>query len=224
MQMKMVSQELIDSFQFNPDDLMPAIIQCAGTGQVLMLAYMNKESLQKSLETGETWFFSRSRQELWHKGATSGHVQKIKQILFDCDRDALLMQVEQSGVACHEGELSCFHHRISADGQQELLHRQQAAEQDLAIQLQKLMQVIETRKIYRPEGSYTSYLFNSGQDKILKKLGEEAAEVVIASKNHSREEIIYETADLWYHLLVLIAYHGIGLQDISQELSGRARE
>jgi phosphoribosyl-ATP pyrophosphohydrolase/phosphoribosyl-AMP cyclohydrolase len=224
MQMKMVSQELIDSFQFNPDDLMPAIIQCAGTGQVLMLAYMNKESLQKSLETGETWFFSRSRQELWHKGATSGHVQKIKQIFFDCDQDALLIQVEQSGVACHEGEFSCFHNNlVSVDGEQASIKDKQVTGQNLAIQLELLRQVIEKRKIERPEGSYTSYLFNTGQDKILKKLGEEAAEVVIASKNQSREEVTYEMADLWYHCLVLMAYHGISLQDISQELKGRAK-
>ncbi|MEW6661013.1 MAG: bifunctional phosphoribosyl-AMP cyclohydrolase/phosphoribosyl-ATP diphosphatase HisIE [Bacillota bacterium] len=223
MQLKIVSQELINSFQFSPQGLIPAIIQEEGTGQVLMLAYMNKESLQKSLETGETWFFSRSRQELWHKGATSGHVQKIKDLFFDCDRDALLIQVEQSGVACHEGEFSCFHYRVSADGQQESLQGQQGMEQNLAMQLHKLLQVIETRKADRPEGSYTSYLFNSGQDKILKKLGEEAVEVVIASKNQNREEVIYEIADLWYHCLVLMAYHGVSLQDISQELNGRVR-
>jgi len=223
MQIKIVSQELINSFQFNSDGLMPAIIQEIGTDQVLMLAYMNKESLQKSLETGETWFFSRSRQELWHKGATSGHVQKIKQVFYDCDRDALLIQVEQSGVACHEGEFSCFHHLISADSHQETLLGQQGMEQYPVMQLHKLQQVIAARKKDRPEGSYTSYLFNSGQDKILKKIGEEAAEVVIASKNHNREEVTYEIADLWYHCLVLMAYHGISLQDISQELKGREK-
>jgi len=150
-------------------------------------------------------------------------VQKIKEISFDCDRDALLIHVEQFGVACHEGDISCFHYLLSADLQQESKQGQRGIEQDLAMQLHKLMQVIETRKIDRPEGSYTSYLFNSGQDKILKKLGEEAAEVVIASKNQSREEITYETADLWYHCLVLLAYHGIGLQDICQELKSRAK-
>ncbi|MBS3976291.1 MAG: bifunctional phosphoribosyl-AMP cyclohydrolase/phosphoribosyl-ATP diphosphatase HisIE [Syntrophomonadaceae bacterium] len=218
----MVFQELTESFQFNSDGLMPAIIQDAGTGQVLMLAYMNKESLHKSLATGETWFFSRSRQELWHKGATSGHVQKIKQIFFDCDQDALLIHVEQSGVACHEGEFSCFHHLISIDGEQASIKDRQVTEHNLAIQLNLLRQVIEKRKIERPEGSYTSYLFNAGQDKILKKLAEEAAEVVIASKNLSREEVTYEMADLWYHCLVLMAYHGISLQDLAQELKGRA--
>jgi len=221
--MHLIAQELINSLRFSQEGLIPAIIQDAGTGQVLMLAYMNKESLQKSLETGETWFFSRSRQELCHKGATSGHVQKIKQILFDCDRDALLIHVEQSGAACHEGDFSCFHHLLPADDQKESLHGQQRGEKELAIQLHKLMQVIETRRIDRPPGSYTSYLFNSGQDKILKKLGEEAVEVVIASKNQNQEEVTYETADLWYHCLVLMAYHGISLQDISQELKGRAK-
>jgi phosphoribosyl-ATP pyrophosphohydrolase/phosphoribosyl-AMP cyclohydrolase len=209
--------------QFDPQGLMPAIVQDAETGQVLMLAYMSKESLQKSFDTGETWFFSRSRQELWHKGATSGHVQKIKEVFYDCDRDALLILVEQSGVACHEGEFSCFHNLISLDGEEVSIKGEQESKQSLVMQLEKLLEVIEKRKINRPEGSYTSYLFNAGQDKILKKLGEEAAEVVIASKNQDLKEVIYEMADLWYHCLVLMAYHGISLQDISHELKGRAK-
>ncbi|KKM10443.1 phosphoribosyl-ATP pyrophosphatase [Clostridiales bacterium PH28_bin88] len=216
---------MLDSFRYDDRGLIPGIVQDAGTGEVLMLAYMNRESLKRSLETGQTWFYSRSRQELWHKGATSGHVQHIRQVYYDCDADTLLVLVEQEGVACHEGERSCFHYRLNGAGEREQVEGGPLGaglkENSLSEILTELFQVIRQRQAERPEGSYTSYLFNSGQDKILKKVGEESAEVVIASKNNKREEIIYEMADLMYHNLVLLAYHGLTIKDIAQELKRR---
>ncbi|SDJ85500.1 phosphoribosyl-ATP pyrophosphatase /phosphoribosyl-AMP cyclohydrolase [Natronincola ferrireducens] len=176
-----------------------------------MLAYMNKTSLTKTLETGETWFWSRSRGELWHKGATSGHTQQVKEIRYDCDGDALLIEVIQKGAACHTGEKSCFYNDLYTTEKNE----------GRAQILQDLYGIIEDRKANPKEGSYTNYLFDKGMDKILKKVGEETAEVIIAAKNPAKEELIYETSDLLYHLLVLLKEKEVPLEDIFQELQSR---
>ncbi|MBO8126265.1 MAG: bifunctional phosphoribosyl-AMP cyclohydrolase/phosphoribosyl-ATP diphosphatase HisIE [Firmicutes bacterium] len=175
--------------------LIPAIVQDADSGEVLMLAYMNQESLAKTLETGRTWFYSRSRQELWPKGETSGNIQEVVSITTDCDQDTLLIKVHQKGTgACHEGTWSCFHYPIK--GEQEL-----AATPKI---LDELRRVIRDRKENPVEGSYTNYLLEKGVDKICKKIGEEAAEVIVAAKNRSPEELSQEAADLLYHLMVLL--------------------
>jgi len=208
----------LDKIKFNQDGLIPAIVQDVYTNEVLMLAYMNKESLQKTLTTGKTCFWSRSRQELWIKGDTSGHYQLVKEIFLDCDADTLLIKVEQTGgKACHTGERSCFHYALDAEG-----NLKKDLEGGLGI-LEKLSNLIEDRKINPPEKSYVAYLFEKGQDKILKKVGEEASEVIIASKNNSKEEIIYETADLFFHTLVLLKYHNLELKEIYQELGKRRK-
>lgn len=208
----------IDRIQFDDQGLVPAIIQDINTRTVLMLAYMNKESLEKTLETGLTWFYSRSRQRLWQKGETSGHIQTVKSIHYDCDADTLLVQVQQTGPACHEGSYSCFTRKL-ADSNADAF--QPAVDQPAAVVLQELYEVILDRKSHRKEGSYTNYLFDKGQDKILKKIGEEAAETIIASKNQSKSELLYEMADLWYHCLVLLGYHNTTPAELLEELQGR---
>jgi len=215
----------ITELTYNNDGLIPAIIQDAVSGKVLMLAYMNKESLQKSLETGETWFFSRSRRELWHKGATSGHIQRITKIYYDCDADTLLVLAQQAGgVSCHEGFESCFHYELLEDGK----GRMEAAlpffqKNALGAILNELHLLILDRQEKRPEGSYTTYLFEKGLDKILKKIGEEASEVIIAAKNPDAGELIYEVSDFLYHLLVLLAERGIDMDRIAEELNSRKK-
>ncbi len=203
----------VERLKFGEQGLITAVIQEATTGRVLMVAYMNKDSLAKTIETGETYFWSRSRNELWHKGETSGSIQKVKEISFDCDADALLVQVEQKGNACHTGAHSCF---FTA------LHTTSDREPTLAQVLVTLAEVIRRRKSELPEGSYTTYLFQSGLDKILKKVGEEAAETIIAAKNRNTQEIVGEVADLFYHLLVLLEAEQVPLSDIARELSARA--
>lgn len=226
--------------KFNQEGLIPAIVQDVDTGQVLMLAYMNREALARSLATGQTWFYSRSRQELWHKGATSGHYQHIVSVAYDCDGDALLFKVRQEGVACHEGEFSCFHNPLPVKVRASQVPEEQKEEEgvpqadpgeeklkgtafDLGKVLSDVFLIIKERQATRPEGSYTAYLFNQGQDKILKKIGEEAAEVIIASKNKSEAEVLYELADLSYHTLVLLAYHGLDPGKLAMELAARRR-
>lgn len=199
--------------RFDEKGLVPAIVQDAQSKEVLTLAYMNKESLEKTLETGETWFYSRSRQELWHKGATSGNVQRVVDIRYDCDADALLVLVEPAGPACHTGSYSCFSR--SLDG----AARTPAADR-FAI-LNELEQIIAKRDAERPEGSYTTYLFEKGVDKILKKVGEEAAEVIIAAKNQNHEELKWEAADLLYHLLVLLREQKLPLDAVLETLAER---
>jgi phosphoribosyl-ATP pyrophosphohydrolase/phosphoribosyl-AMP cyclohydrolase len=193
--------------KFGADGLIPAIVQDGLTKQVLTLAYMNRESLDKTLETGETWFFSRSRQALWHKGATSGHTQKVIAVSSDCDQDALLVQVEPHGPACHTGSVSCF--------------GGEADKPEPELILAQLETVIAKRQLERPEGSYTTYLFDKGIDKILKKVGEEAAEVIIAAKNEGQAELRYEAADLLYHLLVLLREKDLPFGDVLAELRER---
>jgi phosphoribosyl-ATP pyrophosphohydrolase/phosphoribosyl-AMP cyclohydrolase len=219
-----LSKDFVEQLKFNSHGLIPAIVQEVDTGEVLMLAYQNREALLKTLETGTTWFYSRSRQELWHKGATSGHYQEVQAIYYDCDADTVLMQVRQAGAACHKGYHSCFHNRITPEGviQEEDRSTMNEARR-LGNILGELAEVIEQRKAEMPEGSYTTYLFNKGLDKILKKVGEEASEVIIASKNEKREEIVYEVSDLIYHLLVLLAQQEVDLGAIAAELAERRK-
>lgn len=219
--------------KYDDKGLVPAIIQEYRTKKVLMLAYMNQESLQKTLETGKTWFWSRSRQQFWNKGETSGHFQLVKSISYDCDADTLLVQVEQIGVACHTGANSCFFNEIpfseskqQTNEQPKIQGNQQKTEtnsdkSEFSTLIAELYQLIMERKVERPEGSYTTYLFEKGQDKILKKVGEESAEVIIASKSDNKQEVVYEVGDLIYHLLVLLNYHDITLEEVYEELNKR---
>src|SRR6056297_2300229 len=194
--------------KFNDKGLIPAIVQDADTKNVLMLAYVNETSFKKTLETGETWFYSRSRQELWHKGATSGNTQKIKDIYYDCDQDTLLMLVKPAGPACHTGETSCFYRKLAKSTEK---NAENVNNNDI---LELLYELISERKQELPDDSYTTYLFENGIDKILKKIGEESAEIIIASKNEPKEELIYETADFLYHLLVLLVEKEVSIDQI----------
>jgi phosphoribosyl-ATP pyrophosphohydrolase/phosphoribosyl-AMP cyclohydrolase len=204
--------------KFDERGLAPAVVQDSETRQVLMLAYMNAESLQRTLDTGETWFWSRSRGELWHKGETSGNTQRVVDIVLDCDGDTLVIKVAPAGPACHTGETSCFHNVIQAATDSS------RGAGDLGDVLSKLYSLVEERKQKRPEGSYTSYLFDQGLDKILKKVGEESAETMIAAKNEDRNELAKESCDLLYHLIVLLVERGVGLTDLRDELVRRRGE
>lgn len=206
----------LENLKFDERGLMPAIVQDVDTKEVLMLAYMNDESLRKTLSTGETWFWSRSRKELWHKGETSGHIQKVKSINYDCDGDTLLIQVEQVGVACHTGARSCFFNLL-------YLYEEERGEKIDSDIIERLYEIITDRKVNPKENSYTNYLLDEGLDKILKKVGEEAAEVIIAAKNPDRDELIYETGDLLYHLLVLLNKKDVVPKEIFAELGNRFR-
>ena len=199
----------IDELKFDEKGLIPAIVEDADSGKVLTLAYMNRESLQISMEKQLTCFWSRSRQELWLKGETSGNYQHIVSITADCDKDALLVKVNPDGPACHTGSFSCFENPVFESDENE------------AFSLQGLMELIEGRKKTMQEGSYTSYLFEKGIDKILKKIGEESTEVIIASKAGDKKETIYEIADLVYHVMVMMIEQGISLDDINAELKSR---
>lgn len=202
----------MDQIKFDEKGLIPAIIQDCYSGKVLMLAYMNKQSLEKTLETGMTWFYSRSRNELWNKGATSGHFQYVKRMIYDCDGDAILIEVEQVGAACHTGEMSCFHHEIFSEDTFSAYNREIVNE---------LYEFLKGRKENPVEGSYTNYLFDKGLDKILKKIGEESTEVIIASKNPERAELIAELSDLIYHSLVLMIEKDVEIDDLKKELVKR---
>ncbi len=199
----------IDSLRFDEKGLIPAIVVDDASRKVLTLAYMSRESLQISMEKGLTCFFSRSRQELWLKGETSGNYQHIVSITADCDRDALVVRVQKDGPACHLGTDSCFN---------DLVYE---ADTPPAFQYQGLMDLLRGRKDSPREGSYTSYLFEKGTDKILKKIGEEATEVIIAAKDGDKPNTVYELADLAYHAMVLMTEMGIGLEDVKAELASR---
>jgi phosphoribosyl-ATP pyrophosphohydrolase/phosphoribosyl-AMP cyclohydrolase len=246
-----MSDALIHNLEFDDRGLIPAVVQDDETNEVLMLAYMNAESLAKTMQTGETWFWSRSRGELWHKGETSGHTQRVVDIRLDCDGDALVVRVIPQGPACHTGARTCFFRGAEAS---ELEASAKAATEndpagaaaiapspasqiecappqvavvdvpsmELGILLQDLFTLIQERKDQRPPNSYTSYLFNHGLDKILKKVGEEAAETIIAAKNEGTKELSAEITDLLYHLLVLMAEREVSLRDIMTELNNRA--
>lgn len=212
----------ISMVKFDEKGLVPAIVQ-EENGQVLMLAYMNEESLKKTIETGYSWFYSRSRGKLWQKGETSGNVQEVKEISYDCDGDTLLLRVHQTGVACHTGTYSCFSGRRMGASGKDVAVIPKMPERSLAGILNDLYNVIQDRRLHPVEGSYTNYLFEKGQDKILKKVGEEAVETVIASKNMDRQEILYEMGDLWYHCLVLLAFHNIRPEELFAELMNRRK-
>jgi phosphoribosyl-AMP cyclohydrolase / phosphoribosyl-ATP pyrophosphohydrolase len=198
--------DILSNAKFGADGLIPAVIQDARTREVLTVAYMNKEALQLTLERHETYLWSRSRQQLWHKGETSGNLQKVTKVSLDCDNDAVLVEVQPLGPACHTGAYSCF-----------------GVEPELEGVLKELYSVIEARKEKRPEGSYTTYLFNSGLDKILKKVGEEATETIVAAKNTDGQRLVSETSDLLYHLLVLLVERGATLDEIARELKERRK-
>ncbi|HVG39954.1 MAG TPA: bifunctional phosphoribosyl-AMP cyclohydrolase/phosphoribosyl-ATP diphosphatase HisIE [Pyrinomonadaceae bacterium] len=214
----------VANVKFNEQGLLPAVVQDATTRQVLMLAYMNRESLERTLADGETWFWSRSRKELWRKGATSGNTQRVVEIRLDCDADALVVLVETRGPACHTGAVSCF----AQEDNQSVLFSMTAggAEQnaDLGETLSALYELIEGRRRELPEGSYTTYLFTQGLDKILKKIGEEAAETIIAAKNAEAAPLVAETTDLLYHLLVLLVERGVALDSVRRELELRRQK
>lgn len=193
---------IMSGIQFDEKGLIPAILQDYLTGKVLMLGYMNEEALKKTIETKEVWFFSRSRQELWHKGETSGNIQKVIDIHFDCDQDTVLVSVDPVGPTCHLGIKSCFG-------------------ENATMFLEELEQTIHNRDIERPKDSYTTYLFKEGIDKILKKIGEEASEVIIAAKNDDVEEVHLETADLFYHLFVLFQEKGTNFEEVLKVLKQR---
>ncbi|MBE6634997.1 MAG: bifunctional phosphoribosyl-AMP cyclohydrolase/phosphoribosyl-ATP diphosphatase HisIE [Ruminococcaceae bacterium] len=198
-----------EELKFDENGLIPAIVVDSVTKKVLTLAYMNRESLRITMERGLTCFYSRSRQELWLKGETSGNYQHVVSITADCDKDALVVVVEPDGPACHTGEVSCFYNPIFENPEYK------------EFSLEALSKLIEGRKIEKTEGSYTTYLFEKGRDKILKKVGEESTEVIIAAKGDDKKETIYEIADLAYHLLVLMIEMGISLEDIHRELASR---
>ncbi len=203
----------IPDIKFDEKGLAPAIVQDAVSKEVLTLAYMNEESFRKSIETRETWFYSRSREELWHKGETSGNTQKIVDIKYDCDKDAILVLVEPAGPACHTGSYSCFSESIIGEAKE--------ATSDRFAILNELEKVIAEREAEMPEGAYTTYLFTEGVDKILKKVGEEASEVIIAAKNRDHEELKWEAADLIFHLLVLLREQKLPLDDVLSVLQKR---
>ena len=199
-------KDILAKAQFNSDGLIPAVVQDARTREVLTVAYMNEESLRLTLEKGETYFYSRSRKTLWHKGETSGNFQRVQRVALDCDSDTVLVEVEPAGPACHTGRYSCFGVQPQFGGT-----------------FQQLYDVITKRKETRPEGSYTTKLFDQGIDKIVKKLGEEAVETVIAAKNESSERIVEETSDLLYHLIVTLVEKGVTLDEIQAELQRRQK-
>lgn len=234
---------ILEMVKYNQDGLVPAITQDIRTDEVLMMAWMNEESLRKTIESGRVHYYSRSRKKLWLKGETSGHFQRVRSISIDCDGDTLLIKVDQTGAACHTGHRSCFFTRLDAaelktgTGAAAMAagetspEESQAAEKPAADNeaertagaevLAEVFNIIKDRLVNPKEGSYTNYLFSKGLDKILKKIGEEAGEVIIASKNGSSAEISAETADLLYHVMVLLAERGLSLDDVYNELNHR---
>ena len=225
----------VSAIKFDERGLVPVVVQDAQTGEVLTLAYMNAESLARTLRERETWFWSRSRAALWHKGATSGHTQRVVDVRVDCDADALLVRVEPRGPACHTGARTCFHQELEdmTTLKREATIEPQSIEGatpdatgtgeiDLGTRLQELYALVERRRVERPAGSYTTYLFDAGLDKILKKVGEESAETIIAAKNEDAGALVAEAADLLYHLLVLFVERDVTLAQIEAELARRA--
>lgn len=200
-----------EDVRFDERGLVPAVVQDARTREVLTLAYMNEESLRRTLAEGETWFWSRSRSELWHKGATSGNTQRVVEVRLDCDSDALVILVEPRGPACHTGATSCF---VSEAG---------GVEANVGAVLEEVYRVVSERQREMPEGSYTTYLFEKGLNKILKKVGEESAETIIAAKDGDLEALKAETADLLYHLVVLLVERGVTLEEVGQVLAHRRK-
>jgi phosphoribosyl-ATP pyrophosphohydrolase/phosphoribosyl-AMP cyclohydrolase len=228
----------IEHLKFDDKGLIPAIVQDIQSKAVLMMAYMNQESLQKTIETKETWFWSRSRNELWNKGATSGNVQFVQELRYDCDNDTLLVLVVPQGPACHLGTFSCFEEVLELNDSQDTTSNNEEATLGEAARsngglenknttsfeyevISELIETIAKRDVERPEGAYTTYLFEQGVDKILKKVGEEASEVIIAAKNRDKEELRNESADLLYHLCVLWREQGLGFDQVVDILKNR---
>jgi len=212
----------IEEIKFDGQGLVPVVVQDARTLEVLTLAYMNAASLKQTIETKETCFWSRSRSSLWHKGETSGHTQRVTDIVVDCDRDALTVLVTPNGPACHTGAQSCFHNALQeAEGS---FDQPREAKSGFGMVLNDLYALIESRKRDRPEHSYTTYLFDQGLDKILKKLGEETSETIIAAKNEDPDALVKEVSDLLYHLVVLMVERGLTLDQIRSELIGRGKK
>lgn len=203
----------IDTLSFDERGLVPVVAQEADTGEVLMLAYADREALLRTLETGRAHYWSRSRAALWQKGESSGHVQRVREVRLDCDGDAVLYRVAQTGPACHTGQGSCFHDRVEEG--------EAVPAPDARPVLSRVEEVVRRRDEERPPGSYTTYLFEAGIDKILKKVGEESTEVVVAAKNPGREELRAEAADLLFHLLVLLRARGLPLAEVWEELEAR---
>lgn len=214
---------LAENICWNSDGLIPVIVQDVVSKEVLMLAYMNEAALYLTLKEQRAWFYSRSRQSLWRKGETSGHTQKVVDLRFDCDQDAILLTVEQTGMACHENYFSCFHYLAGNQAFKIEGVKEQKPAPSLGTVLEELAQVIHSRNLERPEKAYTTYLFEKGIDKILKKVGEETAEVIIGAKNNDPGEITYEVADLFYHLVVMLEERGVGLNEIASELVSRRK-
>ena len=211
----------IEQIKFDERGLVPVVVQDFNTRQLLTLAWMNAESLRRTVETKETWFFSRSRASLWHKGETSGHTQRVTDILVDCDSDALTILVAPRGPACHTGKQTCFHNELKEGDLSEAIADPVSNPGSV---LNELYALIETRKRGRPAGSYTTYLFDQGLDKILKKVGEEASETIIAAKNKDASLLAGEVADLVYHLLVLMVERGVTLEQVREELTRRRQK
>jgi len=217
--------EIISKLKFDAQGLIPAVVQDISTGKVLTLAYMNREALELSLEHCETYFWSRSRGKMWHKGETSGNTQKIIRMELDCDGDTLIFSIEPHGPACHTGQESCFHHQLfSSESGGSQTRKTEPANLGFSAVAERLLRIIRKRKEEMPEGSYTTYLFNQGLDKILKKIGEESAETIIAAKNKSKSELTMESADLLYHLFVLFVNEGLEVEDVWAELEKRAQK
>lgn len=206
---KMELEKLLNEIKFNEQGLVVAVAQDYNTNEVLMVAYMNAESIKKTLEEKRACYYSRSRKSLWRKGDTSGHVQHLKGFYYDCDGDAILLKVEQVGNACHTGAYSCFYNKI---------HEDEVTDQSI---INKVYSQIINRRDNPQEGSYTNYLFDKGLDKILKKVGEETSEVIIGAKNKNKEELVYEMCDLIYHSMVLMVNEGISMDDLKMELTKR---
>lgn len=203
-------EKLLNTIKFNEKGLVTAVAQDYLTNEVLMVAYMNKEALEITLREKRACYFSRSRQQLWRKGETSGHYQNLKSLYYDCDADAILIKVEQLGNACHTGEYSCFFNEVYSENKTN----------ETSI-LKQVFEQIKDRQTNPKEGSYTNYLFSKGLDKILKKIGEESSEVIIAAKNKSKTELVMEMCDLIYHSLVLMVSENLTFQDITKELKNR---
>lgn len=212
-----------NNLKLNKDGLIPVVTQDIDSNEVLMVAYMNKEAFDKTLETKKVHYYSRSRQCLWLKGETSGHYQTLKHMALDCDEDTLLVKVQQEGVACHTGAYSCFYKEIDLETKNmvEMGDRTKLKSESVLSIFEEVYNIILDRKKNPKEGSYTNYLFDKGIDKILKKVGEETAEVIIGSKNEGNEEVIYEVSDLIYHLSVLMVEKDVTWDDICNELGKR---
>ncbi|GJM16427.1 MAG: histidine biosynthesis bifunctional protein HisIE [Thermodesulfobacteriota bacterium] len=206
----------LEQIKFNESGLVPVIVQDKRSGQVLMLAYANKDAIQKTIDSGKSHFWSRSREKLWMKGEESGNVQDIKEVYYDCDMDTMLYLVEQTGVACHTGERTCFYRSLDGNKEAPTFESSNSSKT-----LDEVYEVILDRKLNPKDGSYVSGLFEKGLDKILKKIGEEAGETIIGAKNEDKKEVIYETADLWFHSMIVLSYFGITPNDIYEELGRR---